>query len=282
MENRIYLKDEQLEKLFKNKIIQQDNFNSNSELFKYSDTIFKIYNGNRKIDLFNKSVINNIFNKYPYLNSINELVLPQKLLIYNKHIVGFSMPYIEGISLEEMINKEKDYNMKSIFNNLLNIINKCKRLPFEFYIGDMHEKNIIIDNNNNIKIIDPDSFIIDDNKLCIDGKYLIGKYANNYFDNSELKRIKNSSDYYSLLCIILNYSFKGIIEDIADPVTWLKEEPQFKEIRPILDRVDENFVLKENDIDNIFEFKNRLNYKYIENKELAKEIQRFRKVLKKH
>lgn len=282
MENKLYLKDEELEELFKFKIIQQDNFNSNSDLFKYGNTIFKIYNGNNTLDIFNKSVINNIFNKYNYLSNIKELVLPKKLLIYNNHIVGFSMPYIEGNSLEEIINNNKDYNMKDIFIKLLNVINTYKELPFEFFIGDMHEKNIIIDNNNNIKIIDPDSFIIDNNKLCIDNEYLVGKYPNHYFNNNELKRINYSSDYYSLLCIILNYLFKNIIEDTSNPITWLKEEQQFKEIHEYLYKINEHFILKEEDINNLFEFKNKLNYKYIENQEVKKEIQKIRKVLKKH
>ena len=281
MENKIYIKDEELEELFKNRIVQYDNTNSNSELFINGNTIFKIYNGDSEIDLFNKKVINTIFNKYAYLNSIKELVLPKKLLIYNKHIVGFSMPYIEGNSLEEIINQNKDYDMKSIFIKILNIINTYKELPFDFFIGDMHEKNIIIDKNNNIKIIDPDSFIIDNNKLCIDNEYLVGKYPNHYFNNNELKRINYYSDYYSLLCIILNYLFKNIIEDTSNPITWIKEEQQFKEIHPLLNRVDEHFILNEEDINNIFEFKNKLNYKYIENKELHNEIQRIRKLIKK-
>ena len=57
------------------------------------------------------------------------------------------MPYINGITLEEIINENlySDYDIKKIFINLLNIINKFKDLPFKFFIGDMHEKNIIID-----------------------------------------------------------------------------------------------------------------------------------------
>ena len=282
MENRRYLKDEELEDLFRNRIIQHDNFNSNSELFKYGDIVLKIYNGDSEVDLFNKRVISNIFNMYSYLKDIGELVLPKDILIYNGYTVGFSMPYIEGKSLEEIINQKIDYDMKSIFIRLLDLINRCKKLPFDFCIGDMHEKNIIIDNDNNIRIIDADSFIIDNNKLFIDGRYILGKYANHYFNDSQLERIKNACDYHSLLCIILNYLFKGIIEDVMNPVAWLKEDSQFEEIYPILDRVDENFILNEEDIYKLFEFKNRLNYKYIRQQETQKEIDRIRRVLKKH
>jgi hypothetical protein len=282
MENNYYLKDEQLEELFKNRIIQYDNYNSNSELFINGDTIFKIYNGDSELDTFNKSVIKNIFNKYKYLSNINELVIPSSILIYNNHIVGFSMPYIEGNSLEEIINKDKDYDMKNIFNSLLSVIIKCEELPFDFSIGDMHEKNIIVDKDNNVKIIDPDSYIIDNNKLCIDGEYLVGKYPNHYYNNCELERIKNSTDYYSLLCIILNYSFKDIIEDIGDPVNWIKQEEQFKELHPIMDRVDENFVLREEDIDKILDLKERIDYTPKDNKEVINEIKRITKSTKEY
>ena len=282
MENKIYLKDEELEELFKNRIIQHNSYNSNSELFQYGDIIFKIYNGENESTSFNKCVINNIFNKYSHLNIIDELILPEKILIYNMHTVGFSMPFIEGTLLEEIISKDLNYNMKKIFLNLLNVINKFDELPFEFCIGDMHEKNIIIDSNNNVKIIDPDSFIIDNNKLCINKKYLVGKYANYYFNNFELKKVKSFIDYYSLLCIILNYSFKGIIEDVLDPITWLRNNSQFKDIHSILFRVDENFILNEEDIDIILDLKNNINYKFTKKHDAHKDIKRVRKLLKEN
>ncbi len=282
MINKLVLKDEKLEELFNNRIIQNNNSNANSELFIYKNDVFKIYNGDSEIDNYNLNTINNIFSKYKYLSTIKELVLPKELLIYNNEIVGFSMPYIKGLSLEEIINNklDKNYNMKEIFINLLNIIKKSEELPFEFIIGDMHEQNIIIDEDNNIKIIDPDSFIIDNNKICIDGEYLVGRYPNHYYDNSELMKVNSSIDYYSLLCIVLNYEFKDINGDISNPVNWLKKDSQFNGINHILNRVDNNFVLTENDIEEIIIFKNNLNYEYKEY-DVEKEIKRVRKLLKK-
>ena len=146
---------------------------------------------------------------------------------------------------------------------------------------DLHEKNIIIDNKNEIKIIDPDSFIINNERLCVNGEYLIGKYVNHYYNNEELKKINRSADYYSLLCLILKYAFKDITKDISDPVSFLKQDEQFKELHSFLDKVDINFVLSEKDINNIFNFKNNLNYIPIDNIVLEKEIKRVRRLLNK-
>lgn len=283
MANKIYLKDEDLENLFKVRIIQYDNPNANAELFICNDIVIKIYYGNSKHIKFNINVINNIFSKLSFFRNINELVLPKDLIIYNNNIVGFSMPYVNGTTLEEIINKKiyTEYDMKKIFINLLSIINKFNNLPFRFFIGDMHEKNIIIDKNGKINIIDSDTFIIDNNKLCIDGEYLVGKYVNHFYNNSELEKIQISADYYSLLCIILNYVFKDIIEDVSEPVNWLKNNSQFKQIYPILNRVDENFILSEDDINRIFNFKDNLKYKYKDNNKLLKKIKKIRKLSNK-
>lgn len=266
-----------------NRIIQVGNYNANAELFIYNKTVIKIYNGDDNHNTFNINVIKNIFSKLSVLSSISELVLPKNLIVYNDNIVGFSMPYINGITLEKTVNKNlySDQEIKKIFLRLLNIINRCHNLPFHFYIGDMHEKNIMIDKNNKIYIIDPDSFIINDNKLSIDGKYLIGKYTNHFYNNSEIEKIQSSADHFSLLCMILNYAFKNIIEDTSEPVTWLKSDLQFKEIYPILNRVNENFILSEEDINKIFDFKNKLEYKPKDNKELLREIRRVRTIAKK-
>jgi hypothetical protein len=281
MANSFYINDDDLNSLFKNKIIQQDNYNSCSTLFIYDDKVLKVYDEDNEFTKFNLNVIKNIINKKSYLSNIEELVLPKELLIYNDKIVGYTMPYIKGITLDEAIknNLFNDDEMKNIFIKLLNTINKFDKLPFKFSIGDMHEKNIIIDKNHNINIIDSDSFIIDNNKLLVDDNYLVGKYVNHFYDNDQLEKIGSTTDYYSLLCIILNYVYKDIIEDKMNPITWAKEEKQFAGIHPILNKVDEEFILTENDINDIFDFKKNLNYIYKENNDLIKVIKKIRKEL---
>ena len=104
MENNIYITDNDLKDLFKNRIIQFDNYNSYSELFIHNNEIIKIYNEKNNYSEFNINVVKNILNKKSFLKEIKGLVLPNNLLIYNNQIVGFSMPYINGITLQEIIN----------------------------------------------------------------------------------------------------------------------------------------------------------------------------------
>lgn len=277
MVTTINLKDNSLKNVLKTKIVQKDNYNSNSELFIYNDLVLKIYDDSI-YSSFNIDVINKINTRKSFLNNIEELVLPKDLVIYNNRIVGFSMPYIEGITLDTIIEEElySEEEMKKIFFSILDIINKFSSLPFSFFIGDLHEKNIIIDKNFKNNIIDSDSFIIDNNKLFVNGNYLVGKYVNHYYNNSELEKINLTADYYSLLCIVLNYLFKGIIDDVSNPVSSLKRNSQFNELFTILENVDKNFILSKDDINKIFNFKKTLKYQYKENKELIKLIKKIR------
>ena len=152
MENKMYLKDEDLRVVFNNRIIQNDNSNANSELFIFNDTILKIYFGDNRYNNYNLSVINNIISKKNILGRVDELVLPKDLVIYNDKVVGFTMPYVKGNTLNELIKNDSlsDKDIKSIFTNLLNIIKEFEEFSFSFCIGDIHEKNILIDDNNNI------------------------------------------------------------------------------------------------------------------------------------
>ena len=223
------------------------------------------------------SVIKQLFDNYFELISIKELVLPKEYIFYNNTIVGYSMPYINGLSLHEIIENNSLYTsyMRLIFIRLLNMIENIKTLPFDFYIGDMHEKNIIVDKHLNPYIIDCDSFIINNNKLKINNTTVIGKYPNQYFNNDELKKINISSDYFCLFSIILNYSFKDIINYNNKPVEFIKNHSEFKRLNNIND-----FYITEDDINNIFKLKYNLKYKFNNNDEkiIKKELKRIKKI----
>ena len=68
-----------------------------------SFNVDRIYSMPFSLNPFPFSVIRNIFRKKEYLNKIDELVLPLDLLIYNGKTVGFSMPYIQGNTLYDII-----------------------------------------------------------------------------------------------------------------------------------------------------------------------------------
>ena len=193
------------------------------------------------------------------------------------------MPLINGITLDKAINENllTENEIKNIFIKILHLINKLKELPFNFQIGDLHEKNVIIDKNLNINIIDCDSFIINNKKLTIDNRVIIGKYPNHYFNNQELKDNKTQLDYFCLLSMILNYVFKDII-NTTSPVSFIKKHNEFSKLNYLIERLNnpKTFYLTEDDIDNIFNLKDKIIIK--ENPELEKELSRIRKIQQKN
>lgn len=283
IKNKMIIFDRDLNKLFENKIIQYDNSNRNSEVFIHDNKVLKIYTEIDKRYKHNLEVIKEIFKKQKYLKNIKELVLPQDIIFYNNNIVGFTMALINGITLDKAINDNllTEDEIKNIFIKILHLINKLKKLPFNFQIGDLHEKNVIIDRNLNIYIIDCDSFIINNKKLKIDNQIIIGKYPNHYFNNQELKNNKLKIDYFCLLSMILNYVFKDVIND-SNPLNYVKKHTEFNELNYLIKRLDNpnEFYLTEQDIDNIFRLKNKIIIK--ENPELEKELSRIRKIQQKN
>ena len=283
IENKMEIFDKDLKELFKNRIVQNDNLNRNSEVFIYNNQVLKIYTYEDETYKHNLYVIDEIFKKYKYLKEIKELVLPTDIITYNNDIVGFTMPLVKGITLDKAINDNllSDDEIKEIFIKLLNLTNRFKELPFNFMIGDLHEKNVIIDKNKNINIIDCDSFIINNQKLVVDNQILIGKYPNHHFNNQTLKNKKIKLDHYCLLSMILNYVFKDVI-DINSPIKFIKTHAEFNPLNNLITRLDDidNFNLTRSDIDNIFQLKNKIIIK--ENPELEKELSRIIKMYQKN
>ena len=68
----------------------------------------------------------------------------------------------ENVNIRPLLSKSE---VKELFKKILNVINKFKKLQFDFCLGDLHEKNVIVDKDKNIHIIDPDGFIINNKKF---------------------------------------------------------------------------------------------------------------------
>lgn len=255
--NKILVSDSDILTLFRNRISQEGNINANSELFINGDMVLKVYFGEDKINQYNLSVIRNIFRKRESLDKISELVLPGDLLIYNGKTVGFSMPYVKGNTLYDIFryNLLDKKEIKELFIKLLNTIHSFSKLPFDFYLGDLHEKNVILDDNLNINIIDCDSFIINNKKLVLDDGISMGKYLNRHFGTEELKKIKKSGDYFGVLCMIFNYLFSDIVNyGYTNSIDVIKSKVKSRVLDKIFDRINDiyNFELCENDINDLF------------------------------
>jgi hypothetical protein len=273
------IQDKDLPVYLKNRIIQETNFNGNSELFIYQDQVLKIYSNNEEQNLH---IVKLALERKDKLKRIKELVLPNEFIIYCDHIIGFSMPYIKGITLNKAINDNTYDNntMYDIFIRLLEIIDSFKSLDFDFSIGDLHEHNVIVDENLGIHIIDCDSFVIDNYKVHTNGFIRLGKYLNGQFDNETLEKNINF-DYYNLLCMILNYIFKEEIFNPDTPVEFIKNDDRFKELEDIYIRTldIEHFILTKEDIKKIFTLKDKIPHKEQDYEELYKEIARVRKIV---
>ena len=274
--------DDNIEQLFSNRIIQVDNFNSNAEIFIYDDTILKVFPNQDDYSKYNLSVVKNLFKKEKYLKKIPELVLPKEFLYYYGKLVGFTMPYVKGKSLQDFLADENvsEDEKYIVFIKILDFIKSLERLPFDFYIGDIHEKNIMVSDYLKINVIDCDSYIIKNKKSKDDLGIRMGKFVNFHFSDEEIDKINIGADYYSLLCLVLNYYLNGMIENYNDPVSTLLDDKQFSMIHDILERTKDirNFKLTEQDIDRIHNLKGKINYVPREYPELKKEIERVRKI----
>ena len=247
------------------KIQQENNFNSYSSLFIVDNKVIKIYTDRYDKVKFNIITLKSLFEKEKYLRKIKELVLPNKLIKHKNNIVGFSMPYIKGLTLEEIINNNSysEKEIEEIFIKILNVIIELSKLPFDFCLADLHEKNVIVDSNKNIHLIDCDGFVIDDNQMVIDGSILMGKYLEQKNKDEDLNGVNVSGDYFCLLCMVINYIFKNKIHTIDD----LKDFSEYlddKYLNKIITRASDikNFKLTQSDIEMLFSQINYYNEKY--------------------
>lgn len=247
------------------KIQQENNFNSYSSLFIVDNEVIKIYTDRYDKVKFNIITLELLFKKEKYLRKIKELVLPNKLIKHKNNIVGFSMPYIKGLTLEEIINNNSysEKEIEEIFIKILNVIIELSKLPFDFCLADLHEKNVIVDSNKNIHLIDCDGFVIDDNQMVIDGSILMGKYLEQKNKDEDLNGVSVSGDYFCLLCMVINYIFKNKIHTIDD----LKDFSEYlddKYLNKIITRASDikNFKLTQSDIEMLFSQINYYNEKY--------------------
>ena len=244
------ISNDDINKIFKHKIIQTDNFNSYSELFIYGNDVYKIYVSNPELSEQNLEMLNLLFEFKNELSQIKEIVLPNNILVYNNHLVGFTMPFIEGTLLIDLLQNINHETAKSIFIRLLNIINQTRLLSFPFSFNDLHEKNIIVDSSGNLHVIDCDGFVINNKVFKENDAIAYGKYLNN---NVTTKNI-NSIDYICLLCIILKYLLKDIKVYNLNPIEFLEDmQIQNTTLNTLIERTKkDNFILEANDIDNLF------------------------------
>ena len=227
--------------LSKKKFENLTKVNLSKEIFNTEGNIYDFeYRGNKKIlktlyTLNGYTFANKLYtiemldSNKQYLPS--SFYIPDYLCTVDGHVVGFTVPKIEGVNLSTILSskdinyKEQIYYLKKIGEILNQLHNIRKYTPLkEIYINDLHESNFIVDNNNReLKVIDLDSCKIGSNEpfaarfltpiSMING---VEKYKINEDINSNGYIVPNSdSDLYCYSMIILNYLFGDKVNNIG-------------------------------------------------------------------
>ena len=188
--------------------------------------MLKVFYNNSGSNFSNKLfTINELIDKKEIIN-MNELVIPEKILIINDEVKGFSMPYIKSVSFETVLNDFKIDNLNKIeyFKQISNVLKKMDQLRknselSDFYLNDIHENNFIVNNETDkINVVDLDSCKIGGNKPFA-SKYLTmygpisnmnSKYKiNNDINFSSYIIPDKNTDLYCYTMMIINFLFKG-------------------------------------------------------------------------
>lgn len=153
-------------------------------------------------------------------------VIPDSSVTINGKIVGFTVPFVEGITLEMILRDnrisldEKKYYLKKIGELLEQLKHIREYTPLrDIFINDLQESNFIVNpNNRSIKTVDLDSCKISTNspfpsRYMTDSTLISRSVYDKYVRNTTPKvnegfYIANAeSDMYCYMIIILNYLF---------------------------------------------------------------------------
>lgn len=154
------------------------------------------------------------------LKKIKELVLPEKIITVDDKIIGFTMPFKKGVTLEEYLESNIPLELKiealkkvGLILEKMKMLRKVDDMP-DFFINDLHEKNFIINpSTKEVSVVDLDSCSINGN-LKFGSKYL--SYLtplDNFKKYEKVKAFTCGADYipseetdlYCYSIIVLNF-----------------------------------------------------------------------------
>jgi len=272
------VKFDELNSLLPYKYTLYDNANRNSDIYIKGGLVYKIYTLEDERTSSNIYTLRKLIILKEAFANIPEIVFPNDLLTCNDKIIGFVMNEIKGKTLMEYIinNELSTEELKSIYLKISNLISKMKSLAFTVSIGDLHERNIIIDDSLDIHIIDPDSFIINNKP----NKYMEKDYYGEYITDGLKKSI--NKDELCLLAIIINQVFKDIFHGCNNVIELVRKDRRFKKLHNLIDKCknEKGFNLEESDINLIFDLKNQMDSNYNVEVDVYSEFKRIRNMLK--
>lgn len=188
--------------------------------------MLKMFYNNSGLGFSNKLfTINELIDKKDII-AMNELVMPEKIVVVNDEVRGFAMPYIKSISFETVLNDNKIDNLKKIeyFKQISSILKNMDEVRkkselSDFYLNDIHENNFVLNSETDkVNVVDLDSCKIGGNKSFA-AKYLTiyapisnmnSKYKiNNDINFSSYIIPDKNTDLYCYTMMILNFIFRG-------------------------------------------------------------------------
>jgi len=218
-----------------NKLEMGNTLNTEADIFRYK------YDGReyvlKDLDFLDKNRWDNKMRTLLSVDSNREIIpdyfiKPEFFMSYDYVIRYWASRYVNGICFNSILNdKEVDINVKKRYLKRIGYILKQmdyirrNSLLRDFYVGDLHENNFIIDRSGRLLVCDIDSIKINGNKSSV-GKYLnpfalIGKCgADKYkMDNSNNRIgdyiVDKNTDLYCYNIMILNFLYGKCINDIS-------------------------------------------------------------------
>ena len=166
----------------------------------------------------NKLITIKLLNQYKKEINIKELILDNDILEIESKKTGTVTDYIEGTILSNIIydkNIQISYKI-DLLKKIGAVLEKMKAFRNNgiesFYIGDLHEDNIIITNDNDIRILDMDSSKIMYNEP-FPSKYLT-RFARRKKLENHLITPNENTDNYCFNMMILNALFSKDISKL--------------------------------------------------------------------
>lgn len=183
--------------------------------------------------------------------------IPDSLISASGHIIGFTVPRIEGINLVQVLRNKKIrpneqiYYLKKIGSMLEQLHNIRKFTPLNnIFINDLHECNFIVNpNNRELYTIDLDSCKIGNN-LTFTSRYLspfsiisdVPKYSIDHTGGEGYLEPDENTDIYCYIMVILNYLFgRNVssfpIEEFYNYLNYLESVGVDRELIEIFEKV---------------------------------------------
>lgn len=198
-----------------------------------NDTVLKIFYTKSGLYFSNKLyTINSLIDLKRQID-FSEIVFSAKLLIIDEKASGFTMPFIKGITLADLLkdgNINIDVKVKYL-QEIGKILRKMAQIRqmnpnLNFYLNDLHAKNFIIDNFDNcLKVLDIDSCRIFENHPFL-SKYVssftpIKDYLQKY--NSKIKLTcggefiaDENTDLYCYVMLVLEFLYDGRVHLMSE------------------------------------------------------------------